>query len=86
MLCQVPIIVNGFMTKMMLHVLLKKKTVYLFDYHLLQITGDANEDQVILSVETYVGCPNLLLMASREHNRIITDGECTNPCRALQVH
>jgi hypothetical protein len=56
-----------------------------FDYILLQVTGVADEDQILLSIETYVDRPKFLSISFPQLHRRLMDGECINYYRALQV-
>jgi len=49
------------------------------------VTGDANEQQILLSVETYIDAVEFLIQSLDDLFRLVKDDVCTNHCRALEV-
>jgi len=50
-----------------------------------QVTGDASEEQVLLSIETYVDTVEFLIQSLNDLFRLAKDGACVNQRRALEV-
>jgi len=51
----------------------------------VQVTGNANEDQVLKSIETYVDVVEFLVQSLNELFRITKENVCVNQRRALDV-
>jgi len=49
------------------------------------VTGDANEDQILLSIETYVDAVEFLIQSLNDLFRLAKENTCVNQRRALEV-
>ena len=50
-----------------------------------QVTGDANENQILLSIETYVDAVEFLIQSLNDLFRLAKENACVNQRRALEV-